>query len=205
LVTLDEGIFLVRLARDAVSEYLQVGIEPTTPEGTPPALREKSGVFVTIEEYDGGRRGLRGCIGYPLPHSPLVEATMDSAISAATRDPRFSPMAKAELPNVVFEVSVLSRPALLKAARPVEYPKLIKVARDGLVVERGYHKGLLLPQVPVEWGWDEVTFLSECCVKAGLPPDSWLSTDVKIYTFTAQVFSETNPSGEIIQRDMDKH
>jgi len=203
LVTLDEGRFLVRLARDAVIEYLRSGIEPTPPEEAPPALREKSGVFVTIEEYDGGRKCLRGCIGYPLPYSPLVEATIDSAISAATRDPRFDPMVKAELSRVVFEVSVLTPPLLLKSDRPCDYPKLIKVARDGLVVEKGFHKGLLLPQVPVEWGWDEATFLSECCMKAGLPPDSWLSTDVKIYSFTAQVFSEVSPSGEIRQRNMD--
>jgi uncharacterized protein (TIGR00296 family) len=203
LVTLDEGRFLVRLARNTVTDYLRSGIEPNPPEDTPPALREKSGVFVTIEEYDGGRKGLRGCIGYPLPYSPLVEATIDSAISAATRDPRFDPMAQAELCRVVFEVSVLTPPALLKADRPSDYPKLIKVARDGLVIERGFHKGLLLPQVPVEWGWDEATFLSECCMKAGLPPDSWLSRDVKIYSFTAQVFSETNPSGEVHHRNMD--
>jgi hypothetical protein len=205
LVTLEEGGFLVRLARDTVSEYLHSGTEPNPPEDTPQTLRKKSGVFVTIEEYDGGRKGLRGCIGYPLPYSPLVEATIDSAISAATRDPRFEPMSEDELPNVVFEVSVLTPPELLKAGRPLDYPKLIKVARDGLVVERGYHKGLLLPQVPIEWGWDESTFLSECCMKAGLPPDSWLSTDVKIYTFTAQVFFESRPSGEIQQRAMDTH
>ena len=131
-----------------------------------------------------------------------MEATIDSAISAATRDPRFDPMVEAELSRVVFEVSVLTPPVLLKADRPRDYPKLIKVARDGLVIERGFHKGLLLPQVPVEWGWDEVTFLSECCIKAGLPPDSWLSSDVKIYSFTAQVFSETSPSGEIHRRNM---
>jgi uncharacterized protein (TIGR00296 family) len=203
LVTLDEGRFLVRLARDSVSDYLSSGIEPSPPEDTPPALREKSGVFVTIEEYDGGRKGLRGCIGYPLPYSPLVEATIDSAISAATRDPRFDPMAQSELSKVVFEVSVLTQPVPLKADSPRDYPKLIKVARDGLVVERGFHKGLLLPQVPVEWGWDEATFLSECCMKAGLPPDSWLSSDVKISSFTAQVFSEISPSGEIRHRNTD--
>lgn len=205
MVTLEEGRFLVRLARRTVSEYLRSGTESSPPEDTPQTLREKSGVFVTIEEYDGGRKGLRGCIGYPLPHSPLVEATIDSAISAATRDPRFDPMSEVELPNVVFEVSVLTPPALLKASRPLDYPKLIKVARDGLVVERGYHKGLLLPQVPIEWGWDESTFLSECCMKAGLPPDSWLSADVKIYTFTAQVFSEARPCGEILERAMGTH
>lgn len=203
MVTLEEGRFLVRLARGAVEEYLGSGIEAAPPGDTPSALRERSGVFVTIEEYDGGRKGLRGCIGYPLPHSPLVEATIDSAISAAVRDPRFDPMQRHELDCVVFEVSVLTPPILLEANRPVDYPKLIKVARDGLVVERGYHKGLLLPQVPVEWGWDEATFLSECCMKAGLPPDSWLSGDVKVYSFTAQVFSEESPAGEIRRRNMD--
>jgi uncharacterized protein (TIGR00296 family) len=204
LVTLDEGKFLVRLARNAVSDYLRNGLEPSPPEDTPPPLRSKSGVFVTIEEFDRGRKALRGCIGYPLPYAPLVEATIDSAISAATRDPRFEPMVEAELTRVVFEVSVLSPPSLIKVDRPRDYPKRIKVARDGLVVEMGFHKGLLLPQVPVEWGWDESTFLSECCMKAGLPPDSWLSKDIKVYSFRAQVFSEASPSGEIARRDMDQ-
>jgi len=204
LVTLDEGKFLVRLARNAVSDYIRSGVEISPPEDTPLSLHPKSGVFVTIEEYDGGRKTLRGCIGYPLPYAPLVEATIDSAISAATRDPRFEPMVEAELSRVVFEVSVLTPPSLVKVDRPMDYPKRIKVARDGLVVEMGFHKGLLLPQVPVEWGWDEATFLSECCMKAGLPPDSWLSKDVKVYSFTAQVFSEVSPSGEIENRNMDQ-
>jgi hypothetical protein len=203
LVTLNEGIFLVKLSRRAVSDYIRRGIEPNPPEDTPPSLRSKAGVFVTIEEYEGGRKGLRGCIGYPLPYAPLVEATIDSAISAATRDPRFDPMIETELPKVVFEVSVLTPPSLINADHPRDYPKKIKVARDGLVVEMGFNKGLLLPQVPVEWGWDEATFLSECCMKAGLPPDSWLSKDAKIYSFTAEVFSEMSPLGEIKRRDMD--
>lgn len=204
LATLEEGKFLVRLARSAVAGYLEKGIEPKPPKETPPSLRVKSGVFVTIEEFDNGRRSLRGCIGYPLPYAPLVEAAIDSALSAATRDPRFEPMTKSELPRVVFEVSVLTQPKLLKTDRPQDYPGLIRVGRDGLVVEMGYHKGLLLPQVPVEWGWDEETFLSECCMKAGLPPDSWLSKDVKIFAFTAEVFSEIAPSGDIELKNMDQ-
>lgn len=202
MVTPEEGKFLVRLARSAVADFLRSGAAPSPPEDTPPALWSKSGVFVTIEEYDLGRKSLRGCIGYPLPHYPLVEATIDSAISAATRDPRFEPMVEAELKRVVFEVSILTPPTLLKVDRPIDYPKCIKVGRDGLVVERGFHKGLLLPQVPIEYGWDEATFLSECFMKAGLPPDSWLSKDAKIYSFTAQIFSEVAPLGEVVERGL---
>ncbi|MEM4214077.1 MAG: TIGR00296 family protein, partial [Candidatus Methanomethylicaceae archaeon] len=97
---------------------------------------------------------------------------------------------------------VLTPPVLLEVNDPKEYPKRIKVGRDGLVVEMGYYKGLLLPQVPVEYGWDEETFLSECCMKAGLPPDSWLSRDVKIYTFSAEVFTEVSPGGEIVRKEL---
>jgi hypothetical protein len=91
---------------------------------------------------------------------------------------------------------------LLEVKNPKEYPKLIKVGRDGLVIEKGFQSGLLLPQVPVEYGWDEETFLSECCMKACLPPDSWLSRDVKIYSFTAEVFTEDTPGGNVEQKSL---
>jgi uncharacterized protein (TIGR00296 family) len=202
LYTLEEGTFLVKLARSAVTNYIKESCKITSSNPPSKRMNEKTGVFVTIETIRRGERVLRGCIGYPLPYLPLVEATIDSAISAALNDPRFEPLKSEELSEVVFEVSVLTPPHLLQPKNLKDYPKLIKVGRDGLIIEMGYYKGLLLPQVPVEYGWDEETFLSECCMKAGLPPDTWLSKDVKVYAFRAEVFTEVQPSGEVVSKKL---
>jgi uncharacterized protein (TIGR00296 family) len=193
----EEGKFLIALARDTVKAYLEKGETLKPPKDTPKKLFEKCGVFVTINSVRNGEKGLRGCIGYPYPTSPLVEAVIDSAINASTGDPRFEPMTAKELDKSVFEVSVLTPPEQVQVDNPKEYVKSIKVGEDGLIVERGYYKGLLLPQVPVEWGWCEEEFLCQCCMKAGLPPDSWLTKDAKIYRFRAIIFEEETPNGEI--------
>lgn len=193
----EEGKFLITLARDTVKTYLEKGETLKPPEETPKKLFEKYGVFVTINSVHGGEKELRGCIGYPYPTSPLVEAVIDSAINASTGDPRFEPMNTGELDKSVFEVSVLTPPERVQVNNPKEYVKSIKVGEDGLIVESGYCKGLLLPQVPVEWGWCEEEFLCQCCMKAGLPPDSWLTKDAKIYRFRAIIFEEETPNGEI--------
>jgi uncharacterized protein (TIGR00296 family) len=196
-LTQQEGEFLVHLARETVTQYLQTGKTLKPPKETPKKLFEHCGVFVTVNSLRGVEKDLRGCIGYPYPTNPLVEAVIDNAINASTQDPRFEPLSADELGRVVFEVSVLTPPQLVKTADPKEYIKQIKVGEDGLIVERGYHKGLLLPQVPVEWGWCEEEFLCQCCMKAGLPPDSWLTKDAKIYRFHAIVFEEQTPNGEV--------
>jgi uncharacterized protein (TIGR00296 family) len=113
-------------------------------------------------------------------------------------------MTKSELGSVVFEVSVLTPPERLETKDPKEYVKSIKVGEDGLIIERGYHKGLLLPQVPIEWGWQEEEFLCQCCMKAGLPPDSWLTRDAKIYKFRAIIFDEESPNGAIKRLSLQK-
>jgi uncharacterized protein (TIGR00296 family) len=194
---LDEGKFLIHLARRAVKEYLETGETVKAPENTSEKLFEHCGVFVTVNSLKNGVKKLRGCIGYPYPTSPLVEAVIDSAISAATRDPRFYPLSLGELGNVVFEVSVLTPPEAIKVENPKEYLAKVKVGEDGLIVEKGGYKGLLLPQVPVEWEWCEEEFLCQCCGKAGLPPDSWLTKETKIYKFQAIVFEEETPQGEV--------
>jgi len=102
-----------------------------------------------------------------------------------------------ELNRCVFEVSALTPPELIQVNNPKEYRQQIKVGQDGLIIEKNYNKGLLLPQVPVEWQWDEAEFLCQCCMKAGLSPDSWLTRGIKIYRFTAIVFEEQTPQGEI--------
>ena len=196
-LSLEEGKFLIQLARNAVKEYLATGKTVKTPENTPKKLFEHCGVFVTINSLKNGEKTLRGCIGYPYPTNPLAEAVIDSAISAATRDPRFPPLSLKEFGNVVFEVSVLTPPELIEVKKPEEYVAKIKVGEDGLIVEKGFFKGLLLPQVPVEWEWCEEEFLCHCCVKAGLLPDSWLAKGAKIYKFSAIILEEETPQGEV--------
>jgi uncharacterized protein len=193
----EEGKFLLQLARNTVKHYLENGKAPKPPKETSEKLFEQCGVFVTINSVRGGEKELRGCIGYPYPTSPLVEAVIDSAINASTQDPRFEPMTPEELDEVVFEISVLTPPEPVQTNDPKDYIKRIKVGEDGLIIERGYHKGLLLPQVPIEWGWCEEEFLCQCCMKAGLPRDSWLTKDAKISKFKAIIFEEQTPNGEI--------
>jgi uncharacterized protein len=196
-ITREEGEFLIHLARNTVKQFLETGKAPKPPKETPKKLFEHCGVFVTISIPLNGEKELRGCIGYPYPTSPLVEAVIDSAINAATEDPRFEPLSTDELDKVVFEVSVLTPPEPVTVKNPKEYLSKIKVGEDGLIVERGPYKGLLLPQVPVEWGWCEEDFLCQCCIKAGLSPDTWLTKDAKIYKFRAIIFAEETPDGEV--------
>ena len=200
----EEGKFLITIARNTVKTYLEKGETIKPPKETPRKLFEKCGVFVTINSVANGEKGLRGCIGYPYPTSPLVEAVIDSAINASTQDPRFDPMDLNELDKVVFEVSVLTPPEPVEVKNPKEYVSKIKVGEDGLIVEKGYCKGLLLPQVPVEWGWCEEAFLCQCRLKAGLPPDSWLTKDAKIYKFKAIIFEEQKPEGEVKRLSLNK-
>ncbi len=199
-LTDEEGKLLVKLARKAVEEYLKSGRIIETPEDISRNLLKPCGVFVTINSVKRGAKELRGCIGFPYPTTPLVKAVIRSAINSATEDPRFRPVSIEEMDQIIFEVSVLTPPQLIKVQKPTEYPSKIKVGKDGLIVERGFYKGLLLPQVPVEWGWDEEEFLCQCCIKAGLPPDSWLLKDTKIYKFQAIIFEEVSPGGEVIRR-----
>jgi len=200
----DEGSFLVKLARKAVEEYLKTGKHTKVPTGVSKELLKPCGVFVTINTLDGGQKALRGCIGFPYPTTPLAEAVVESAISAATQDPRFPPVSLRELDHVVFEVSVLTPPETVEVKNPKEYCAQIKVGEDGLIVERGFCKGLLLPQVPVEWEWDKETFLCQCCLKAGLPPDSWLVKGTKVYKFSSIIAEELSPKGEVTMVDMRK-
>ena len=200
----DEGKFLVELARNAVKEYLKTGNHIPPPENTPKKMLKECGVFVTINKLAHGEKQLRGCIGYPYPIAPLVEAVIDSAINAATQDPRFPSLSNKELEEVVFEVSVLTPPELIETNNPKEYISKFKVGEHGLIVERGGFKGLLLPQVPVEWNWCEEEFLCQCCMKAGLPPDTWLEKGTKIYRFKGIIFEEESPQGVVKRKELNK-
>ena len=196
-LTPEEGKFLVNLARQTVTEYLKNGKILQVPDGVSHNLMEKAGVFVTLNSFRNGAKRLRGCIGLPYPTTPLAKAVIEAALSAATQDPRFPTVTPQELDHITFEVSVLTPPERVIAEKPTDYPSKIKVGRDGLIVEKSYCKGLLLPQVPVEWNWNEEEFLCQCSMKAGLPPDSWLLKDTKIYRFQAIIFEEASPKGNI--------
>jgi uncharacterized protein (TIGR00296 family) len=192
-----EGEYLVHLARNAIVKYLKTHEEISLPPEIPSLLNRKSGVFVTLNDLQNVP-SLRGCIGYPTPKKHLIEATIRSAIESATADPRFSPLTLEEFENhIVVEVSVLTPLSLIDVEAPREYVKQIKVGRDGLVIERGFSRGLLLPQVPIQYAWDEEEFISNCCIKAGLSPDAWLLGDTKIYKYQAVVFEEKSPRGRI--------
>ncbi len=199
LLTLKEGEYLVSLARTAATTYAakHFKIEPEITKGL---LGKERGVFVTIEKYPS--HDLRGCIGYPLPVSPLAQAVCDNALNAAFEDPRFPPMSESEFAGVVFEVSVLTVPRKIDYKSPDDLAAQVKIGRDGLIVKSGFYSGLLLPQVPVEWKWDVREFISNTCEKAGLDSDYWLKGKPEFQSFSAQIFSEAAPNGKVILKPL---
>jgi uncharacterized protein (TIGR00296 family) len=195
----DDGKFLVNLARKTVDEFVKEKRRVSIPDDVPNNLTEQSGVFVTLNAASGNRVSLRGCIGRPYPTQPLVEATIDSAIDAAVNDPRFPPVSVKELDKILVELSVLTPPMKIKYDNPLDLLNLVKVGRDGLIAIRGTNRGLLLPQVPVDWGWDVQQFLEHTCNKAWLPEDAWKDSKTEFMSFQAEIFGEEAPRGEIIR------
>ena len=171
-----ERRLLLRLAHQSI----QAALNGDQPDTTPPSdhLAEQRGAFTTLHLH--GK--LRGCIGYVFPTQPLYATVAETARAAAFDDPRFEPVTQDQAPELRIEISVLST---LKPIGPEE----VVVGKHGLVVMQGSRRGLLLPQVPAEWGWDRVTFLSQTCMKAGLAPDAWLR-GAELQAFTAEVFGE---------------
>ncbi len=195
----EDGLFLVTLARNAVDRYVTEQTKIPLPEDVPQHLMKKSGVFVTLNTLHEGRVMLRGCIGRPYPTDPLAVATIDSAIDSAANDPRFPPVRPAELDRIIVELSVLTPPQRVEYENPEELTRIIKIGRDGLIVSRGMWRGLLLPQVPVEWGWDVREFLEHTCLKAGLPRDAWRDPETEFMVFQAEIFGETTPHGKVVR------
>ena len=177
LVPAQQEILLL-LAREAVSYYLKTGdhLEKDTQDKI---LLERRGAFVTLKV----KGELRGCIGYPIPYKSLYKTIIDAAVSAASADYRFLSLTTEELQDTKIEISILSAP------RPITDISEIKVGIHGIVISKEPKKGLLLPQVPVEWNWDLETYLEHGCQKAGLAKNEW-KKDAKIEIFSAQVFSE---------------
>lgn len=179
MLTLAQRRTLLNVARQAILAAVCGRPEPDLPTDDE-ALRRVQGAFVTLHK-DGH---LRGCIGYIEGVKPLVETVAEMAVSAATGDPRFDPVTCDEMPRIELEISVLS------PLQPVSDPSQVEVGRHGLVVSQGMRRGLLLPQVPVEWGWSHDEFLAHTCQKAGLPPDAWRDPQTTLEVFEAEVFGE---------------
>lgn len=198
MLTLEEGTGLIRTARAAIE--FQISGKRTEPESGPyPRLRKPKGVFVSILDNSRGRR-LRGCIGNPFPDKPLLHQTAQSAWEAATKDPRYRPIRHEDLPRILIEVTVLSKPTPMEATKPMEIPNQVIIGRHGLIVDGRGSRGLLLPQVAVDERFDTWEFLSQCCMKAGLLPDAWLDGSARVSRFEGQIFSEEKLKGRVFER-----
>jgi len=200
-LTQEEGEYLVRLARTEIEARLGMTRELDTIDA-PEVTKTMCGVFVTLNKLEGSGHRLRGCIGYPYPVKDLLTAVRESAQNAAFDDPRFPPVSKNEMDSIILEVSVLTPPEKIKVEHPRDIPREVVVGRDGLIIGRGYRRGLLLPQVAVEWGWDSEEFLAQCCYKAGLPPDSWLMDDTEVQRFQAIIYFERSPRGIVSRHEI---
>ncbi len=201
-LTDDEGKFLHKLARKTVEDSVKARkpVKIEIPKDMPRKLLEKAGIFVTLNKKSKkAGHDLRGCIGRIDPKTSLAQATIDSAIDSAFHDPRFPTVQLDELDDIIVEISVLTPPELIKVENVKDYPKMIKVGRDGLIIEKGWNRGLLLPQVPIEQEppWNEEEFLEWTCWKANLTKDQWLDDKTKIYKFQAEIFEEDEPNGEV--------
>lgn len=175
----EERNLLLGLAHASIKAALRgesIATDPPTVH-----LAEPRGAFTTLHI----ERKLRGCVGYVIPLFPLYRTVAETAVAAAFQDDRFLPVTNPEASLLLVEISVLSP---LKPINPEE----IVLGKHGLVVSRGSFRGLLLPQVPLQWGWDRETFLAQTCRKAGLPSDAW-KMGATIEAFSAEVFAEPAP------------
>jgi hypothetical protein len=184
----EQAKILIHLARNSI---LSTFLKKTTDSSAAREFNAKMGVFVTLKMYDR----LRGCIGFPQGHYPLYQGVIRAAKAAAFDDPRFSPVSHGEMDDITIEISILTEPKLIEVARPEDYFDKIVIGRDGLIIHKDYHSGLLLPQVFIEYGSTPKSALEMLCQKAGLPSDAW--KDAQISSFQSEVFAEAEPNGKI--------
>jgi uncharacterized protein len=184
--TADERNLLLKLAHESIGSALdqrEISLEPPSPH-----LAEPRGVFTTICL----RGQLRGCVGYVFPAASLFRAVAETARAAAFEDSRFLPVTREEAPELEVSLSVLSPLAAIQ-------PESVQVGKHGLLISQHGHRGLLLPQVPIEHGWDRLTFLEQTCRKAGLALDAW-QHGAALEAFTAEVFGDRGPSRSLESR-----
>ena len=194
------GEQLVRLARRAVEKYINESAIITADNLD--RLSQNAGVFVTLNYLSNNKEHLRGCVGFPLPEKKLYQSVIEAAIAAATQDPRFDPVNKEDMGNIIFEVSILSPPQKIEVQNRKDYRNCINIGRDGLILKWKYGSGLLLPQVPVELNWDVDEYLANICYKAGASPDAWLMPESQLYKFGAIIYKESEPNGKILKVDL---
>ena len=184
MISEENGQYLLEVAKEAISVYLETNRRIPVPDDCSDELKEELGVFVTLNK----KHSLRGCIGYPEPVKSLIESTIDVAIAAAFEDPRFPQLKTEEYSELEFEVTVLTQPELIEVAHPKQYFDEIEIGRDGLIIQKGYAKGLLLPQVAPENGFSVEEFLDHTCMKAGISADSWMDESCDVFKFQGQIF-----------------
>ena len=178
LLTKKEQRELLKIAREAIAESVATGKVPAVKQVSD-GLNCQNGCFVTIKQ----RGQLRGCIGNFISDKQLYRLVQEMAVSAATHDPRFYPMKEQDLADFDLEISVLS------SLEKIDSIEEIVVGKHGLFIVKNNYRGVLLPQVATEYGWDRDTFLKHTCLKAGLPENAW-NKDCEIHIFSAQVFGE---------------
>jgi uncharacterized protein len=203
------GTKMVKLARVTIekiaegNELLKSGkasedsLEMEPERNEDPKFKVRRGVFVTIKNYKGGE--LRGCIGFISP-APIWDAVQSAAALAAFEDPRFKPLERKDLEKVLIEVSIMTEPEAVQGSHRDDYRRSVKVGTDGIIVFNGDSSGLLLPQVPIEQGWDIDGYLDGICMKAGLPPEALDEDDTRLMKFQCQIFEEKTPGGAVIER-----
>ncbi len=179
MLTENDGKALLAIAREAIRHCVQNQTYHPAPREEK-ALNKRSGCFVTIKQ--NGQ--LRGCIGNFQAREPLFKEVADMAMASASQDPRFAPMREDELADFKLEITVLS--PLVK----IDDTSVIEIGKHGIYIEKDFHRGVLLPQVATDYGWDRETFLCQTCIKAGLPADAWRSQDADIYIFSGQIVTE---------------
>lgn len=194
-LNLSEGTELVHAARNVI----ELSLKSTTNSRavvyeSVKHFSEPLGVFVTLSHYP--TETLRGCIGFPKPVMPLGKALIDSALAAAFEDPRFVPISFNELPELLVEVNVLSEMHSIEGSEKDKL-KMIKIGRDGLMIEYGIYSGLLLPEVAIEEKFNAEDFLNAVCEKAGIAPHYWKQKNIHLFKFTTQAFKEIEPYGKV--------
>jgi AmmeMemoRadiSam system protein A len=178
-LTTEDKKILLYIARQAIITALNDEKLPP-PESITDGLIAQQGAFVTLNKEGT----LRGCIGTFTATEPLYLTVARMAREAAFSDPRFNPVEKNEVDHLHIEISVLT------PMKKINDPESVEVGRDGLYIRQGFRSGVLLPQVPVEYGWDRMTFLQHTCLKAGLPTDAWKAEGTELFVFQAEIFGE---------------
>jgi len=185
VLTQEEGRLAIKIVRENILSYLNDKIYQCEYE-LPDIFYEKLGVFVTLNKHDS----LRGCIGYPEPYEKLIDALLDVSLASAFDDPRFNPLTMDEYDDIKIEISVLTKPQKIYVENYEEYLSEIELGTDGLIIEKGYSRGLFLPQVATEQNWNLEEYLTNLCYKAGLSSNSWKDDDCVLYKFQAQIINE---------------